>query len=221
MDLIKNKIKQIDPRIEPKDEKTFIHLIALGVIPDKGFECFKCKSKVVLWLRQRDSKSVSHISWRCSNGKCHGWISCLDNSFFGTFKKPINTLIKIIKYWCCQVSIVKTVELLKLDSDIDVTRKTVGLVFQRLRDVCSRAIRDDKRKLGGRGTVVEMDESLVFKIKYNRGSGLKRKQIWVFGMVERKDYGLCHIQIVKNRKAETLLAIIYDRVKESSIIHSD
>jgi len=48
MDLIKNKIKQIDPRIEPKDEKTFIHLIALGIISDKGFERFKCKSKLVL-----------------------------------------------------------------------------------------------------------------------------------------------------------------------------
>ena len=122
---------------------------------------------------------------------------------------------------CCQISIVKTVELLKLDSNIDVSKKTVALVFQRLRDVCSRAIRDDRRKLGGRETVVEMDESLVFKIKYNRGSGLKQKQIWVFGMVERKDFGLCHIQIVKNRKAETLLAIIYDHVRESSLIHSD
>ncbi len=87
--------------------------------------------------------------------------------------------------------------------------------------MCSRAVRYDKRKLGGRGAVVEMDESLVFKIKYNRESGLKRKQIWVFGMVERKDQGRCHIQIVRNRKAETLLAIIYDQVNESSVIHSD
>jgi hypothetical protein len=33
MDLIKNKIKQIDPRIEPKEASNFIQLIAFGVIP--------------------------------------------------------------------------------------------------------------------------------------------------------------------------------------------
>jgi hypothetical protein len=80
----------------------------------------------------------------------------------------------------------KTVEILKLDSNIDVSRKTVGLVFQRLRDLCSRANRDKRRKLSGRSQVIEIDESLIFKIKYNRGSGLKIKQIWCFGMTERK-----------------------------------
>ncbi len=37
MDLIKNKIKQIDPRIEPKEASNFIQLIALGVITEQRF----------------------------------------------------------------------------------------------------------------------------------------------------------------------------------------
>ena len=103
--------------------------------------------------------------------------------------------------------------------NIDVGRKTAGLVFQRLRDLCSRANRDDKRKLGCRSTVIGIDESLVFKIKYKRESGLKRKQICFFGMTERKQNGLCHIQVARNRKVETHLSIIYYHCNEGSLVH--
>ena len=125
MDLIKNKIKQIDPRIPSKKANLLMQLIEFGAIHSRDFKCSKCDSQLIIWLRQRDSKSKPHISWRCSNGKCHRWISFIENSFFANFKKPLETLIKIIKYWCIQISIAKTVETLKLDSDIDVNRKTV------------------------------------------------------------------------------------------------
>ena len=51
MDLIKNKIKQIDPRIEPKEASNFIQLIAFGVIPNRDFKCSKCNSQLVLWKK--------------------------------------------------------------------------------------------------------------------------------------------------------------------------
>ena len=66
----------------------------------------------------------------------------------------------------------KTVEVLKLDLNIDV-----GLVFQRLRISSSRANSDEKRKLGCRRMFIEVEESLVFKIKYKRGSGLNESKL--------------------------------------------
>ena len=40
-------------------------------------------------------------------------------------------------------------------------------------------------------------------------------------MVERQHGGKCFIQIVPNRKAETLLQIIYDQVENGTLIVSD
>jgi hypothetical protein len=72
----------------------------------------------------------------------------------------VNPTYENLKYWCIQLSVGKAVEVSKLDLNIDVGRKTVRVVFQPLRDICSRANKDDKRKLGCRSMVIEIDESL-------------------------------------------------------------
>ena len=68
--------------------------------------------------------------------------------------------------------------------------------------------------------VIEVDESLVFKIKYKRGPGLNESK---FGALEYrnkpKQNGLCHIQVARNRKIETPLSIIYYHCNEGSLVH--
>ncbi|CAF1092705.1 unnamed protein product [Brachionus calyciflorus] len=52
----------------------------------------------------------------------------------------------------------------------------------------------------------------------------KRPRVWVFGLLQRKDSstnGSCHLQVVPNRDAETLLSIIYDKCLSGSIIYSE
>ncbi len=115
--------------------------------------------------------------------------------------------------------------LLKVD-DTKIHRDTVGGVYKQLRNVAAWESKKSSVMLGGQGRIVEIDETLMFKVKYNRGSGLKRKKIWVFGMIERdckkgEKVKKCHMEVVKNRKAETLLRIIYDHVLPGSIIMSD
>ena len=72
-----------------------------------------------------------------------------------------------------------------------------------------------------KGKFVEIDESLVAKVKYNVGKGLGIEQIWMFGMVEREKKGKCYIVIVPDRKTSTLLAIINDVVEEQTTIVHD
>ena len=177
--------------------------------------------KITTRKRTKDSKPIYTL--RCTNPKCQKFHSLFVNSFFGLFQKPFWLMVELIKCWCIQMSISKAVDKLRID-DLSIDRHVVGKLYRMLRNVCCASISKSFEKLGGTGQIVEIDESLVAKIKYNRGSGLKRKQVQIFGLVERSEKGKegrCYITIVKNRKAETLLPIIYDHVQHGSLIVSD
>jgi hypothetical protein len=53
---------------------------------------------------------------------------------------------------------------------------------------------------------------------------LSRAQVWVFGLVERQfenQKPKCYLQIVKNREAETLLSVIFEKCRQGTTIFSD
>ena len=71
---------------------------------------------------------------------------------------------------------------------------------------------------GGRITV-EIDESMFFKAKYNRGRALGHGR-WVFGGIERET-GRCFMVEVPDRSAATLLPLIRQYIRPGSRIVSD
>ena len=169
--------------IEKEEISQFNKLQKIGVIKSKT-KSLSCGCALKLVSRTRGGKNANKLlTWRCSNSKCQKYESAFQDSFFRLFRKSFMLELLIIKYWCIQISIAKTVELLSLHESF-IERHFVASIYQRLRNLCSIANKESTIKLGGKGKVVEIDESLVFKVKYNRGSGLKRKQIWIFGMVE-------------------------------------
>lgn len=178
--------------------------------------CGSFDLKLVQRKRNKDGNEL--ISWRCI--KCQKYKSVLTNSFFSLYKKSFLLIVEIIKLWCIQISISKSIDLLKLQN-YDCCNKVIQSVYSRIRHLCSYSNKHNPIILGGLQKVVEIDETLLSKVKYNRGSALKRKQVWLFGIVERGVNGRCYLEIVPNRKAETLLQIIYDHVAEGSIIISD
>ncbi|CAF0725430.1 unnamed protein product [Brachionus calyciflorus] len=67
------------------------------------------------------------------------------------------------------------------------------------------------------------NQSLAF-VKHSKGKDLKRPQVWTFGLVERRDgkaNGKVYLEVVPNREAQTLLAIIYEKVLSGTTIMSD
>ncbi|XP_027218228.1 uncharacterized protein [Penaeus vannamei] len=82
---------------------------------------------------------------------------------------------------------------------------------------------DNQEPIGGPGIVVEVDETLFGKRKYEIGRLLS--QIWVFGGIERVSKKLFLVPLVellsRKRDAETLIPLINKYILPGSVIVSD
>jgi hypothetical protein len=91
-----------------------------------------------------------------------------------------------------------------------------------LRRVAVNDLDRDSIILGGPGIDVQIDESMLLRVKHNRGKYMKRlkKQVWVFGLCDVENRKILFLQ-VPSRDAKTLLNIIYKHVSPRSIVKSD
>lgn len=76
----------------------------------------------------------------------------------------------------------------------------------------------NSKKIGGKGKIVEIDESKFGKRKYHRGHSVEGQ--WVFGGIERES-GDMFLVTVKTRDAKTLLKIIHENILPGTTIYSD
>jgi transposase-like protein len=73
-------------------------------------------------------------------------------------------------------------------------------------------------KIGGPNKTVEIDESKFGRLRYHRGHLVKG--VWVFGGVERES-GETFLVPVKDRTADTLMAVIRDWIEPDTTVISD
>ena len=66
-------------------------------------------------------------------------------------------------------------------ADNGLSDKTLNKWNQYFRWLCAQDIKKKHKKVGGRSSIVEMDESLFGKLKYGKGSASQRRRKWVFG----------------------------------------
>ena len=99
-----------------------------------------------------------------------------------------------------------------------LSKPTIVKWFSILRDVCSQRLLDHPIQIGGIGEVVEIDESLVSRRKYNIGHAVPQR--WVFGGVNPVT-NIGFLQFVPDRSAATLLPIIQQRIAAGTTIISD
>ena len=101
--------------------------------------------------------------FRCSKCKNKPWYSIREKSFFFGLKLTLVQAIQIIFFWAIQQNI-KTIE-----DVVKVTEKTIIKYFQILRELCIKALDKESMKIGGPGLIVEIDESLMAKVKHWKG----------------------------------------------------
>ena len=99
-----------------------------------------------------------------------------------------------------------------------VTQKVAIDWFNFFGDVCAQYFLDHPIKIGGPGTIVEIDESKFGKRKYNRGRWIEGH--WVFGGIQRGTTKSFMV-VVPDRTAATLLPIIQQYIHPGTLIISD
>ena len=90
-------------------------------------------------------------------------------SVFENSQLPLEKIVALIHYWAHSLSVKATSELLSLST------RVVRAWFANLRAICQNWLDQNRRQIGGRDgqgrLLVEIDESLVARRKYNRYSG--------------------------------------------------
>ena len=104
-----------------------------------------------------------------------------------------------------------------------VSNRTVSTLTLRLNAFAEVCLRENKEKIGGLMKIVEIDEALLHRRKYNRGR--LKDSGWVLGGVERPvnpgESPRAFLEVCADRKRETLEECILQHVQPGSIIVTD
>ena len=157
-----------------------------------------------------------HVYYRCRNIECQKKCSIKFGTIYERSKLKIIEIASLFAIWCGNMSI-RTATMFSILSD-----SSISYHFQLFREFALKIFFHDlnKNPLGGDRMKVQVDESLFGKAKYHIGKNLAEPQYWVFEIVDDAS-GRVFMQHVKNRKSETLIPIIFDKVKTGSAIISD
>jgi transposase-like protein/ribosomal protein S27AE len=173
---------------------------------DQNKVCSQCLSGMVL------SFANSVYKWRCN--KCKTTKSVFETTIFHNSNKKVNELIDLIYFWSKDDMQIKTRKEIRTKS-----QKTSYIWYNKLRKL-SYTIMTSLRpqKIGGIGHIVEIDESLFSKRKYNVGRSVR--QIWVLGGIDITTGDSFFVEVLR-RDAQTLENVIRENVEIGSTIFTD
>ncbi|XP_064459345.1 uncharacterized protein LOC135369758 [Ornithodoros turicata] len=177
------------------------------------------------------SPATGTARWRCRNHG-HNWgESVFHDSMFRKYKIPLRLALKLMHIFAHDRHTYKYLTLECSRTARKIADRTIVRWLSLCRSVVSVAIQRQiaaEGKIGGRGKIVEIDESLFGKRKYHRGR--VRKGHWVLGMVERevnpnakRKGGKLRVVVCPNNKRDkaTLIPLIRRYIKRGTTIITD
>jgi len=150
--------------------------------------------------------------WRCKKKDCNKRISIFKDSFFAHSKLKVNEIMYFIHLKLNNASSSS------ICSSTGHSSKTVAFWLQKYRETISQTVQDNNGMIGGPGTIVEIDETLISR-RENPWTG--KNGVWVFGGIERTPEKRVFAQMVPDRTRKTLFDIIKNHINPGSIIISD
>ena len=92
------------------------------------------------------------VRFRCP--ACHKCTSIRDSSFFSKSRMPLKKWLVLIYWWSRNYPVTDAA------SEAEVSEASACAVYKWLREVCTTRLLQSPIRLGGPGTVVQIDESL-------------------------------------------------------------
>jgi len=182
-----------------------------GIIPNQVY-CDTCQIEMSL------HKNRDNYVYRCSS--CRKVRSVRKGMSCERSRLSLGTIVSIILSWFDEHTLAQAAERAR------VTITTASAWYRVWRTMCVGYLESFQQPIGRPGIVVEVDETLISRRKYN--CGRLRQEIWAVGGIERAVGAReanqplrLFIELVENRTAETLGDLLRRRVLCGTEIHTD
>lgn len=173
------------------------------------FQCAKCSHCQSDLAIHKDNSKADGIRFSCKG--CRKSFDIRKFTLFSTLRIKLKEILAIILYFSQSMP---NEEIIRRTS---VSRQSVCKVLRIVREKIFEYINDSTTTLGPEN-VVEIDETLIARRKYNRGRIVQQQ--WLFGAIERNS-GNFILKTVSKRDSDTLGAIIRDFISSDSTVYSD
>ena len=149
-------ILQLGPVIFGDTDRLISHLQGKNVLSSNK----TCPCGTAMQLSARSDVSDG-VRFRCPS--CHKCTSIRDGSFFSKSRLPLRKWVILMYWWARNYPVTDAA------SEAEVTEASACAVYQWLREVCTTRLMTMPIRLGGPGTIVQIDESLMkHKPKVNK-----------------------------------------------------
>lgn len=188
----------------------------VDVLRSKGLltsllRCHVCRQH----MREGTTKGTDGRRFRCMNRACLVAKSIRTGSFFENSRLPLCDSMLFLHLWS------KNYQEKTIIDDFPFSNNTVVDWSRFCRELCVTYFESTERIIGGRGAIVEIDETLIVKRKYNRGRILRAG--WLFGGIERREDGQfkCFVKLVYDRSEDHLTHLIQQHIAQGTHIITD
>jgi transposase-like protein len=195
------------------ENKALLYLIDKNYV-NKYENCDNCGKPTKL--------NLSKKLYVCKFYKCRKSKSPLNGTLFNKLRLPINIQLHILYLFLGKVPSTF------ISSSLNIDKNTVTSYNKLFRKyIRNKQLVSPKIKIGGRNTIVEMDETKIAKRKYYKGR--KIEGAWIIGGIERsmlknkvnnenKKLFLCPI---KDRNCTNIDEIVKKYIKKGTTIYTD
>ena len=180
------------------------------------FQCATCGAICVDALSRRE---IDGRVWRCRDRGCRRKFNIRRGSFFEGSHLQLWKILCLTYFWSIDCGRSRGLSQLQIMKELEIGSKKMVVDWKQVcRDVCVSYFLNYPQEIGGVDRVVEIDESLFARRKYNRGRVVPEQ--WNFGgydLVDKKGF----LVPVPRRDAATLLPSIQQWVLPGTTVHSD